>query len=106
MTDPLKLPLQARLSWIHEEEWVVVDDDGCALEMTKHRVDVIIAALTADASGVDEHIDWDAMDIRKVWRQMNRYAVYLETQGNLVKELERQLAKMTADAEKEVEGDQ
>jgi len=98
MTEPLKLPLRVLPGGVNAEHIFIVDRDNHAIEMTDHRAEIIVAALTADASGVDEHIDWDAMDVRKVWQQMNRYVVYLETSTNRIKELERQLVK-AADAE-------
>lgn len=100
MPSDLKLPLEISYNLQNNYRIVVLDREGSPIEITEHRAEIIVAALTADANGVDEHIDWDAMDVRKVWQQMNRYSVYLETQGNRIKELERQLEK-AADAEKE-----
>ena len=49
MTDPLKLPLRVVPGLIDRGGWVLVDADYNQLEMTDHRAEVIVAALTADA---------------------------------------------------------
>ena len=49
MTDtPLKLPLRAVPGRFGNRCWTVLDDDGKQLYLTKHRAEIIVAALTAD----------------------------------------------------------
>jgi len=44
----LTLPLTARPSQIHGGQWVVVDAYGQPVEITPHRAEIIVAALTRD----------------------------------------------------------
>ena len=107
MPSSLKLPLRfLKAGWDEELRFFfrIEDADNNVVALTPHRAEIIVAALEADANGTEEHIDWDAMDVRKVWRQMNRYSVYLETQGNHVKDLERQLARVPNAEEGEQDG--
>ena len=101
----LNLPLRISGGFVHPDRFFIVDANGSEIAMAydEHHAEICEAALEADANGTEEHINWDVMDVRKVWRQMNRYAVYLETQSNRIEELERHLVR-ALNAEKEVKG--
>ena len=47
----LKLPLRAHLlpAFTGAERWVILDADNCDVPINKHRAEIIVAALEADA---------------------------------------------------------
>jgi len=52
MSDPkpgLKLPLRVTPEFPEGDFWTVVDRNGYSIRITKHRAEIIVAALTADA---------------------------------------------------------
>ena len=49
----MKLPLRVEASRFEQGLWFIVDADGNDVDMTPHRAEVIVAALTAAAKGTN-----------------------------------------------------